>query len=160
MKTEAEELTIRKSVTVDCSVEHAWETFTQRIHEWWPLEVHSIQAGEDRGRPKTLKLEGERGGRVYEVTTDGEELTWAEITAWEQPTRLVLAWNPSRDQTEPRTEIEVRFTAEDGATRVDLEHRGWERLGERGAEVRSGYDQGWPPVLERFREATSRSRKA
>ena len=66
----------------------------------------------------------------------------------------MLAWNPSREDR-PRTEIEVTFTEEDGKTRVDLEHRGWENLGEHGAEARQGYDSGWPSVLASYRERAS-----
>ena len=149
---------IRRSVTVECSAEHAWATFTERIHEWWPLETHSIQADEDRGRAETVAFEGGVGGRLYERTTDGEELAWAEITAWDPPTRLVLEWNPSRDTTRPRTEVEVRFLGQGRSTRVELEHRGWERLGERGPQVRRGYEShgGWALVLGGFAEAASR----
>ena len=68
------------------------------------------------------------------------------MTAWEPPRRLVIAWNPSR-QDRPTTEVEVTFTAEGEGTRVDLVHRGWERLGPRGADVRESYASGWPGVL-------------
>ena len=149
---------VRRSVTVECSVEHAWTTFTERIDEWWPLETHSIQADEGRGRPRTVAFEGGPGGRLYELTADGEELAWASITAWEPPSRLVLEWNPSRDTSRPRTEVEVRFGDEGGNTRVELEHRGWERLGERGLQMRAGYESegGWARVVGRFAEAASR----
>ena len=42
---------IKRTVTVDCPVEHAFATFTERIHEWWPLGTHSIEAGEGGPRP-------------------------------------------------------------------------------------------------------------
>jgi uncharacterized protein YndB with AHSA1/START domain len=103
--------------------------------------------------PETVIFDG-AAGLVYERTTKGEELKWADVTAFEPPHRLVLAWNPSREER-PRTEIEVRFTEEDGKTRVDLEHRGWEKLGERGPQVRGGYNAGWTPVLESFAKAAS-----
>jgi hypothetical protein len=38
-------------------------------------------------------------------------------------------------------------------TVVELEHRGWERLGPGFAEIRGGYDAGWAPTMERFRVA-------
>jgi hypothetical protein len=38
----------------------------------------------------------------------------------------------------------------DGGTRVRLEHRGWERLGTDGVELRRDYESGWTPVMERF----------
>jgi hypothetical protein len=35
-------------------------------------------------------------------------------------------------------------------TRVELEHRGWERLGDQGHRSRAGYESGWPSVLAAF----------
>jgi hypothetical protein len=34
-------------------------------------------------------------------------------------------------------------------TRVELEHRGWERLGDLADQARSSYEGGWPGVLDR-----------
>jgi uncharacterized protein YndB with AHSA1/START domain len=144
---------IHRSVSVDCSVEHAFETFTKRIHDWWPLGTHSIEAGETGSTPETVVFDGP-GGRLYERTTKGEELEWARVTAFEPPHRFVLAWNPSREDR-PRTEIEVTFTDEDGKTRVDLEHRGWDRLGDNAAEAKEGYSQGWQTVLAGYAESAS-----
>ena len=39
------------------------------------------------------------------------------------------------------------FRDEGEGTRVILEHRGWERLGDRGTEARMGYADGWPRVF-------------
>ena len=141
---------IKRTVTVDCPIEHAFATFTERIHEWWPLGTHSIEAGEGGTRPETVIFQGGAGGQVYERTTKGEELKWADVVAYEPPHRLLLSWNPSREQDLPRTEIEVTFTDEGGKTRVDLEHRGWERLGERAAQARQGYGEGWQHVLAAY----------
>jgi hypothetical protein len=66
----------------------------------------------------------------------------------------VLSWNPSREER-PRTEIEVTFTEEGDKTRVDLEHRGWQNLGERGGQVRQGYDSAWSGVLAGYSETAS-----
>jgi uncharacterized protein YndB with AHSA1/START domain len=156
MSTQATETAaVRRSVTVDCSVEHAFATFTDRIHEWWPLGRHSIDRYETGTAAETVVFQGGAGGQVYERTKNGEELKWADVIAYEPPHRFVLAWNPSREHNEPRTEIEVTFTDEDGKTRVDLEHRGWERLGDEAAEARESYDTGWPPVLAAYAERAS-----
>jgi uncharacterized protein YndB with AHSA1/START domain len=154
MSTQATDIdAVRHSVTVDCSVEHAFSTFTDRIHEWWPLERFSIEADEEGSRPETVVFDGQ-GRRVYERTTKGEELKWADVLEFDPPNRVVLAWRPSRKPGTP-TEVEVTFTDEGGKTRVDLEHRGWEKLGPDGAEMRQGYDSGWPGVLAGFAEAAS-----
>jgi uncharacterized protein YndB with AHSA1/START domain len=154
MSTQATETeAIRRSITVDCPVEHAFATFTDRIHDWWPLETYSIEAGEGGSKPESVIFDGP-GGRLYERTTKGEELEWAHVTAFEPPHRFVLAWNPSREER-PRTEIEVTFTDEDGKTRVDLEHRGWANLGEQAGEMRQGYDSGWSSVLAGYGESAS-----
>ena len=145
---------IRRSITVDCPVEHAFSTFTERIHDWWPLEIHSIEVDEGGPTPETVIFDG-AGGRLYERTTKGEELDWAHVTAFEPPHRFVLSWNPSREER-PRTEIEVTFTEEGDKTRVDLEHRGWQNLGERGGQVRQGYDSAWSGVLAGYGETASR----
>jgi uncharacterized protein YndB with AHSA1/START domain len=51
---------------------------------------------------------------------------------------------------EAATEVEVRFTPDGAGTRVELEHRGWERLGATAAESREGYNGGWNEVLARY----------
>jgi len=148
----AETAAIRRSVTVDCSVEHAFATFTERIHEWWPLGTHSIDRYETGTAAETVVFQGGAGGQVYERTKNGEELKWADVVAYDPPHRFVLAWNPSREQNEPRTEIEVTFTDAGGKTRVDLEHRAWERLGDEAAEARQSYSDGWKSVLADYAE--------
>ena len=147
---------IRRSVTVNCSVEHAFATFTERIHEWWPLASHSIDAGETGSAAQTVIFQSGAGGQVFERTKGGEELKWADVIAFEPPHRFVLAWNPNREQDRPQTEIEVTFTDEGGRTRVDLEHRGWERLGADASESRQSYDDGWKPVLAAYAERASK----
>ena len=44
-------------------------------------------------------------------------------------------------------EVEVRFTPDGSGTSVDLEHRGWARLGADAAEARRSYEGGWRAVL-------------
>lgn len=53
------------------------------------------------------------------------------------------------------TEVEVRFAPEGQGARVELEHRGWERLGDEAVEQYQGYDSGWTPVLEAYVDAAT-----
>ena len=135
---------VRKTVTVGCAVEEAFRIFTADALSWWPVESHSIHQ-DVRG----LVFEPHVGGEVYEVSASGEHGHWATVLEWEPPHRLVLAWNILNAEAEP-TEVEIRFLGEDGGTRVELEHRGWERLAEGGAEKRANYDSGWDFVLGRY----------
>jgi uncharacterized protein YndB with AHSA1/START domain len=95
-------------------------------------------------------LEGQVGGRVYETHTDGSTSDWGRVTVWEPPGRISFTWHPGREADDGQL-VEVTFTAEESGTRLELVHSGWERLGERGASVRDGYDDGWDMVLARFR---------
>jgi uncharacterized protein YndB with AHSA1/START domain len=145
MNEQATDLTVRRSVTVARSREDAFRVFTEEIGSWWPVETHSI--GKD-GRPAdTAAMEGREGGRFYERTGSGTE-HWGTILVWEPPVRIVISWElrPSR----PPTEIEVRFTEEGDETRVDLEHRGFERLGAEAEDVAAGYSDGWTKVLGQY----------
>jgi uncharacterized protein YndB with AHSA1/START domain len=137
---------VRKTITVDCVVEVAFRVFTTDAVSWWPTDSHSIHGDE----VQEIVFEEREGGEVYEVTADGKKGHWASVLAWEPPNRLVLAWNILERETVP-TEVEVRFTAEDDRTRVDLEHRGWEAVAEDRAEKRESYDIGWDRVLGVYR---------
>ena len=147
MSEQATDLTVRRSVRVARSQEDAFRVFTEGIATWWPLDTHSI--GKD-GRPAdTAVLEGREGGRFYERTGSGTEL-WGTVLVWEPPARIVISWELVPDG--PPTEVEVRFSAEGDGTRVELEHRGFERLGEKAEEVAAGYGSGWPVVLGQYVE--------
>jgi uncharacterized protein YndB with AHSA1/START domain len=66
--------------------------------------------------------------------------------------------NPAEHPLQPvRHSIEVALRFEDlgAGTRVELEHRGWEALGERAAEAREGYRSGWPGVLADYARCCS-----
>jgi uncharacterized protein YndB with AHSA1/START domain len=137
---------VRKTVTVNCTVEEAFRVFTADAMSWWPVESHSIH-----GTVGEIVFEDHAGGDVYEVSTAGDKGHWATVLEWEPPGRLVLAWNILEAEVSP-TEVEVRFLPEGDGTRVELEHRGWERLAETGEDKRSSYDSGWDFVLGKYVE--------
>lgn len=137
---------VTKTLVVAVPPERAFELFTARVAEWWPVETHALHAGE----VETVVNECREGGRVYERTADGREATWSRILAWEPPHRVLYTWEVSR---EGDTELELRFEPVEGGTRVELEHRGWEALGAAAAERRESYRTGWDFVLGRYAEA-------
>lgn len=135
---------IRKVVTVDCAVEEAFRVFTSDALSWWPVEGHSIA-----GKVSEIVFEPRVGGEVYEVAESGERGHWAEVLEWDPPHRLLLAWNV-RNREGELTEVEVRFAPEGGGTRVELEHRGWERVATNAEGKRDSYDSGWSHVLGKY----------
>jgi uncharacterized protein YndB with AHSA1/START domain len=135
---------VRKSVTVNVPADRAFRAFTDEIGQWWPLDKGFSFGGE---LAKDMFMEGREGGRLYERFSDGNEYLYGNVLAYEPPTRVVFSW-PS-EAAEP-TEVEVRFTPEGESTRVDLEHRGFERLGEQAEKASGEYDQGWVEVLGHF----------
>ena len=138
-------MTIRKSIHVKRPIEAAFRVFTEDIGRWWPLKDGYSFGG---ARADQIYLEGKEGGRFFERFTDGEEYQVGTVTACTPPSRVVFSWKaPNWDAA---TEVEVRFTAEGDGTRVDLEHRGWERAGAAAEKESSGYNQGWETVLARY----------
>jgi uncharacterized protein YndB with AHSA1/START domain len=146
---------ITKSISVDCTVEHAFEVFTTRITEWWPLATHSIFEDESA----TVMVEPHEGGELYELSRSGDRAHWATVTAWDPPNRLMLSWRVNPKTPAP-TEIEITFApAAGGGTLVTLEHRGWELLGpELGAQGRQSYQEGWGGTLARYGDVANTSK--
>jgi uncharacterized protein YndB with AHSA1/START domain len=145
MSTHTTDLVVRKSVAVRCAPEQAFALFTEGVASWWPLATHSV--GEERAR--SAVFEGRVGGRIYEIWDDGQEHDWGEVLVWEPPHRVVYSWQPNPKRP-AATEVEVRVVAEGDGARVELEHRGWERLGAEATEAYGNYDGGWDTVLAAY----------
>ena len=139
---------LRLSFAVACSSEHAFTTWTTRIGSWWPAD-HTVSRSEDAA----VVLQPGVGGRIYERTVDGQEHDWGEITAWEPPSRLAYRWHLGRDATDA-TEVEIRFCPEgERATRIEIEHRGWERLGDEADAWRDRNRIGWTTLMPHYLSA-------
>jgi uncharacterized protein YndB with AHSA1/START domain len=144
---------VRKSIRVKSTPEQAFEVFASRMSRWWPATHATLQSP-----LRDMILEGKKGGRWYQVGEDGSTCDVGHVIAWEPPQRLLLAWqlDPSW-QFNPQllTEVEVTFSPEDGGfTRVDLEHRHLERMGDKAETVRTSIDSpgGWGAILESYRQ--------
>jgi hypothetical protein len=147
---------VRKTVRVNAAAAHAFETFAAGVGRWWPA-THTIGTSPMRD----VVIEPRAGGRWYERGQDGSECDWGVVLAWEPPGRLLLGWQLDaefRRNPATATEVELRFIAESPTvTRVELEHRGLERLGESAEILRGKIDApgGWTGILERYRAATA-----
>jgi uncharacterized protein YndB with AHSA1/START domain len=151
---------VRKSVTVKTSPEKAFDVFTNRFDTWWPRSHHIGKS------PMTKAIiEGKAGGRCYTEQADGADCPWGSVLVWEPPRRVVLAWQITPEwQYEPdlakASEVEITFTPQaGGSTRVDLEHRNFERHGAGAAAMAAGVDSpnGWGSLLDLYVEAANKA---
>lgn len=147
---------VTREVTVAVPIERAWEVFTRDFSTWWPA-AYSIGT-----EPmESSAIEPREGGRWYERGQDGAECDWGRVLAYDPPNRIVLSWGIAADWSQEadssnHSEIEVTFTAEgDNATRVELEHRGFERHSTGGAQIREvvGSENGWRTLLGSYAQA-------
>ena len=146
---------VRKSIFVNAPQALAFEVFTSGIGRWWP-KSHKIGPAE-LVRPV---IEPEVGGRWYELDSDGSECDIGKVAVWDPPARLLLIWKLNAQwkfDSALITEVEVTFSAEGGGTRVNLEHRHLERLGETAEQMREAIDSpgGWSELLALYAEQAS-----
>jgi uncharacterized protein YndB with AHSA1/START domain len=139
------------SVSVDVAVDPAtaFEVFTEEIDSWYQRGPYSWKYPD---RAVGIRFEPYVGGRLLEVhdPATGEGFASGEVLVWEPGRRLVYADLVSSAPPDPRTEVEVRFEAVGGGTRVTLEHRGLDALPPDVAAQKRKY--GWQTVLRWFEE--------
>jgi len=141
---------LRLSFVVECPVDHAFTVWTGRTSSWWPV-THTVSS--EPGLE--VVFQPLPGGRIFERTPGGTEIEWGEITAWEPPSRLAYLWH-IRDDRADATEVEINFVDQgDATTRVEIEHRGWERLGAQGEAWRDANQGGWSTLLPHYVAAIS-----
>lgn len=147
---------VRRSITVNATPERAFDVFTAGFSTWWPLESHHI------GKQIAVEaiMEPHPGGRWFERDADGNECDWGFVTAYEPPSRILLAWHLTPEwaydpDPEKATEVEVTFTPAADGTLVELEHRGFEKHGETGTSMRDAVSApgGWADLLELYAKA-------
>ena len=134
---------LQHEVKVDLDPPQAFELFTSRIGEWWPLAslsstgLKQLSAFTDDGR--LLERHGEQAS------------SWGEVTEWVPGERLAMTWHPGRDEDEA-SQLTVTFSAYGEQTLVTLEHAGWE-VYEDAVAARTNYSGGWATVMGSYAEA-------
>lgn len=141
---------IRLSFEVDLPPDGAFDLWVGRTSSWWPLS-HTVTT--ESGL--SVVFQPGVGGRIFERTAAGKEHDWGQITVWEPPRRLAYLWHLRADRADA-TDVEITFVdLAGGRTRVDIEHRGWERLGARGVARRDANRGGWGGLLPHYVDAAA-----
>jgi uncharacterized protein YndB with AHSA1/START domain len=130
------------SVVVPVGPARAFSLFTADMATWWPMATHSL------GEAQTVicGIEPRVGGQVFEALSDGTRHQWGRVIVWDPPVRVAFSWHPGHAESEAQ-QVEISFASEGDGTRVELRHHGWEALGEKAAETREGYANGWKSVF-------------
>lgn len=136
---------IVSSVTVNCSVEHAFNVFINRIGAWWPLATHAVSAADGKAALDAT-IEPRVGGSIFETKHDGERTDWGTVLEFEPNAKFAMTWHPGTNVNKP-TRVDVEFDEIDGQTVVTLTHSGWEIWGDEAGEKVKGYTQGWGVIL-------------
>jgi uncharacterized protein YndB with AHSA1/START domain len=145
------DISVRKTVVVHATQEHAFNVFCQDIARWWPLDYH---IGEQE--PVDVVMERQAGGRWYEKDADGRECDWGRVLEFDPPRRIVLNWQISPEwKADPKitSEVDVQFFADgENQTRVELEHRNLDTFGDKAEMMRGIFDgeRGWGTILARY----------
>jgi uncharacterized protein YndB with AHSA1/START domain len=123
-----------------CGVESAFDTYVERIGEWWD-PAYTVNAA----TLKTVTIEPHVGGRVFATHLDEGDFEWGRVTLWEPPHRLVytswLAQIP-----EHASEISIELAPTDLGCSFRFEHGGWTAA---NADDRAKFSE-WPRILARF----------
>ena len=144
------EAVVRQSITVPLAPAAAFTLWTDQIHTWWPT-AHSRS-----GNPAThVIFERGVGGRFLERTPDGAEYVWGTVITWQPPDHLAYQWYLGSGPTQP-TRVDVHFVAVgEGQTRVEVEHRGPELIGDIWWLNNARYRAAWAVVLPAYTAAAA-----
>jgi uncharacterized protein YndB with AHSA1/START domain len=127
------------TVEIAAPRERVFELFTtpERLVEWWP---------------DAATFEPREGGRV-ELRFEGRGDVTGTVTRFEPPSALGFTWVRGV-APDVATEVDVDLTElDDGGTRVELRHTGWEAVPEdQVAEWRALHEAGWRHFLQCLRD--------
>jgi uncharacterized protein YndB with AHSA1/START domain len=113
------------ALRVAAEPQRAFDAFTNEIGQWWrPNELFSFTP-HGAGR---LAFEPGEGGRLTETLADGRVFEIGRITVWEPPAHLGFSWRQASFAADQQTEVHVRFEPVGQATRVTVEHLGWDTV--------------------------------
>ncbi|MFI0791808.1 SRPBCC family protein [Micromonospora rubida] len=143
---------LRSSLLVPASAERAFAVFTGALTDWWVREY----TWSGPAALAELGIEPHAGGMLYEIGPYGFRSDWGRVLTWDPPRRLVFTWQIGPDRVpvpDPAqaSEVEVLFLPEGPErTRVEVEHRHFDRHGEAAEGYRQALTAGWHELLSRY----------
>ena len=132
---------IRHQLVVACTPVEAFDAWVDHIGQWWHPGCTPDAAGfRDAG------IEHRVGGRVYLVDATLGEVEWGRVLAIARGALVVHTSTLGHDPGHP-SQVSVQFVPlDEGGTRVELAHGGWN---EGNASFREKFTE-WPLILDRY----------
>jgi uncharacterized protein YndB with AHSA1/START domain len=110
------------ALRIAASPETVFDAFTGDIALWWrPSPLFAFT-------PRSPGVMAFEDGRLVERLASGKVFEVGKVRVWARGERLVFGWRQAAFAPGMDTEVEVRFEAVDGQTRVTVEHRGWDSV--------------------------------
>ena len=134
-----------KSIVLPLAPLQAFELFTVRVSEWWPVENRHTN-----DPLSTLYML--ESGRFFERASDDREVELGKIVAWDAGRRLVFDFFVATGIDHP-TQVEVQFEPEGEGTRVTVTHGPKPQSAELWGELAPRYARAWERVLAALKGA-------
>ena len=129
---------LTRTISLNCSIDHAFAVFTDKIDLWWPR-------GHRKHREGVLRLDPRDGGALIDRAPDGSEYTMGAVTAIEPPTRLSLDWFPG--SAAAPTSVEIAFAEAGDGTSITVTHRPLLETTSIWPQRVETFTRGWDSVL-------------
>jgi hypothetical protein len=136
-----------KSVVLRLAPIAAFELFTSRTGEWWPVDRRHSQDPAS----EIFLLET---GRFYERARDGREVELGRVRYWQRPHRILLDFYIATGRENP-TEVEITFVARGAGTQVTVTHRAKPESEALWDERAPRYGRSWDAVLAALCQAAA-----
>lgn len=127
------------SITIRCTVEHAFRAFTTKVDLWWPRSHRRFENS-------SFSLDTSVGGRLVETGADGTAMTFGEVVSCDPPNKIQLSWHPGKIKFP--TEVTITFVQQGELTTVQVVHsEGMGELGPQWDERVALFSTGWSAIL-------------
>jgi uncharacterized protein YndB with AHSA1/START domain len=159
VRQDVDRFQLRSSLLVPATAERAFAVFTGSLTDWWVREY--TWSGPEL--LAELGIEPRAGGMLYEIGPYGFRGDWGRVLTWDPPRRLVFVWQLGPDRVpvpDPAraSEVEVLFHPEGpDRTRVEVEHRHFDRHGAAAEGYREALTAGWHELLRRYLATVART---
>lgn len=128
---------VEQEVTINAAPNHVFEALTKQVSAWWGAPYLLTDA------PHAIILEPEVGGRLYEISGEGEGALWATVTAIQKNRWLELT-GPIGMSGAMHSVVSFALEPKAEVTSVKLTHHA---VGELSENTEANYGKGWQDLV-------------